>query len=94
MQITHKSQYACVAYCKIFLVMYMERLKDLREGKNLTQTELAKMLSVSQTTYSRYETGELNIPIVSLKILAKFYCTSIDYLVGLTDVKEPYKRKV
>lgn len=70
----------------------MERLRDLRENKELTQNDLAKILNVSQTTYSRYESGNLNVPVESLKALAKFYNTSIDYLVGLTNIKEPYKR--
>ncbi len=70
----------------------MERLRDLRENKELTQNDLAKISNVSQTTYSRYESGNLNVPVESLKELAKVYNTSIDYLVGLTNIKEPYKR--
>lgn len=92
MQITHKSQYATFAYSKIKLVIVMNRLKDLREDNDLTQVKLAKLLSCSQTTYSRYESEDLNIPVVSLKKLAKFYDTSIDYLVCLTNEKKPYKR--
>ena len=70
----------------------MNRLRDLREDNDLTQQKLADILSCSQTTYSRYESEELNIPVVSLKKLAKFYNTSIDYLVCLTNEKKPYKR--
>lgn len=70
----------------------MERLRDLREDNDLTQQELADMLGCSQTTYSRYETGDLNVPIDILKKLAIYFNTSIDYLTGLTDEKRPYKR--
>ncbi len=70
----------------------MNCLKDLRENKNLTQEKIAKEISCSQTTYSRYESSELNIPIETLKKLAIYYNTSVDYIIGLTDVKHPYKR--
>lgn len=70
----------------------MERIRNLREDNDLTQKEMAKILDCSQTTYSRYETGDLNIPIDSLMNLAVFFNTSIDYLTGLTDEKKPYKR--
>lgn len=63
------------------------RIRDLREDMDLTQSQLAKILGCTQQTYSRYETGEITIDINSLIILAKFYNTSIDYLVGLTDKK-------
>ena len=92
MQITHKCQYALYAYFKIKLVIVMNRLRDLREDHDLTQQKLADLLNCSQTTYSRYESEELNIPVISLKKLAKFYDTSIDYLVCLTNEKKPYKR--
>lgn len=72
--------------------MVMNRLRDLREDNDLTQQNLADLLNCSQTTYSRYESEELNIPVISLKKLAKFYDTSIDYLVCLTNEKKPYKR--
>ncbi|HIT10112.1 MAG TPA: helix-turn-helix transcriptional regulator [Candidatus Onthousia faecigallinarum] len=71
----------------MFLVVDMERLRDLREDKDLTQQEIADMLGCSQTTYSRYETGDLNVPIDILKKLAKFYKVSIDYIVGITNKK-------
>lgn len=70
----------------------MKRLRDLREDNDLTQKDIAKILSCSQTTYSRYEVGNLNIPIDALKKLAKYYNTSIDYLVGLTNERKPYRR--
>lgn len=63
------------------------RIRDLREDNDLTQSEIAKILGCTQQTYSRYETGEITIDINSLVKLAKFYNTSLDYLVGLTDKK-------
>jgi len=69
----------------------VDRLKDLREDRDLTQKQIAKILGCSQTTYSRYETGNLNVPVDILKKLAKFYKVSIDYLIGLTNEKRPYK---
>ncbi len=67
------------------------RLRDLREDHDLTQTEVAKMLGMSQTGYSKYETGENDIPTDVLIKLAKFYNTSIDYLLGQTDSKRRHK---
>ncbi len=63
------------------------RIRDLREDNDLTQSQIAKLLGCTQQTYSRYETGEITIDINSLITLAKFYKTSIDYLVGLSDKK-------
>ena len=71
----------------------MLRLKDLREDRNLNQEEIAKMLNISQTNYSKYELGKINIPISSLKKLAKYYNTSVDYLLGLTNEIKPYPRQ-
>ncbi len=68
----------------------LERLKEIREDKDLTQTEIAKILKMSQVQYSRYETGLRLIPIDKLMILAKYYNTSIDYLIGFTNERKPY----
>jgi len=73
------------------MVIVMKRLRDLREDKDLTQQDIAKLLHCSQTTYSRYETGNSNIPIDALQKLAIFYNTSIDYIIGLTEEKRAYK---
>lgn len=67
------------------------RLRDLREDRDLNQQALADLLNVSQTTYSRYESGTLDIPSASLIKLAGFYGTSIDYLLGLTNHPKPYR---
>ena len=66
------------------------RLRSLREDRDLNQTQVAKMLSMSQTGYSKYETGENDIPTAVLIALARFYNTSIDYLLGETDDPHRY----
>jgi len=70
-----------------------ERIRNLREDSDLTQTDMANELSIAQTTYSDYERGRLNIPIPILIRLARYYNTSIDYLLGLTNENKPYPRK-
>lgn len=72
--------------------MMFKRLRDLREDQDLTQKQLADFLKIHQTTYSDYEIGKLNVPIDVFIKLADFYQTSIDYLAGLTDIKDPYPR--
>lgn len=69
-----------------------QHLKDLREDNDLTQQQVAELLNISQTTYSRYESGTLDIPSSSLIALAKYYKTSVDYLLGLTKNKTPYDK--
>lgn len=67
------------------------RIRDLREDHDLSQTQIAKMLKMSQTGYSKYETGENDIPTAILVKLARFYNTSIDYILGETDLRQRYK---
>lgn len=74
-----------------------ERIRNLREDKDYNQEKMAQMLSVSQSTYSDYERGEINIPLKTLVKLADILETSIDYLLERTDEKTPYspaKRKI
>lgn len=66
------------------------RLRDLREDHDLTQTELARLLHIRQSTYSQYENGQRQIPIESLIKLAVYYRTSVDYILELTDETAPY----
>ena len=73
--------------------MYQNRIRDLREDRDLKQKDLAKLLQVHQSTYSDYELGNLNIPVNALHALADFYGVSVDYLLGRTDVKTPYPKK-
>lgn len=73
-----------------------QRIRNLREDQDKSQTELAAMLDMSQTGYSKYETGENDLPTAVLIALAKIYETSVDYILGLTDERKPYppaKRK-
>lgn len=66
------------------------RIRNLREDHDMNQTQIAKMLGMSQTGYSKYETGENDIPTGILIKLADFYNTSIDYLLGQTNEKRRY----
>ncbi|MBR6537753.1 MAG: helix-turn-helix transcriptional regulator [Lachnospiraceae bacterium] len=66
------------------------RIRNLREDRDMNQTQIAKMLGMSQTGYSKYETGENDIPTGILIKLADYYNTSIDYLLGQTNEKRRY----
>ena len=67
------------------------RIRDLRQDRDMNQTEIAKVLGMSQTGYSKYETGENDIPTQILIKLARYYNTSIDFLLGETDTPNRYK---
>ena len=67
-----------------------KRIRELREDRKLNQTQVAKMLGMSQTGYSKYETGENDVTTTILIKLAQFYDTSTDYILGLTDFTEKY----
>ena len=69
------------------------RIRALREDRDMNQTQMAKLLGMSQTGYSKYETGENDIPTQILIRLARIHDTSVDYLLDLTNQKEPYPRK-
>lgn len=62
-----------------------QRIRDLREDADMTQTQIAQYLGMSQTGYSKYETGENDIPTQVLIKLSKLYHTSIDYMLGISD---------
>ena len=66
------------------------RIRDLREDRDLTQKQLADYLHIRQNTYSQYETGQRQLPLDVLIALARYYKTSADYLLGLTDERKPY----
>ena len=70
----------------------IELFRELREDHDYSQRDIAAVLGISQQHYSKYETGENDIPTPILIALAKIHNTSIDYLLGLTDVQEPYPR--
>lgn len=69
------------------------RIRDLRQDADLSQKQISAILNMSQTGYSKYETGENDIPTRILIQLADYYQTSVDYLLGLTPVKKRYPRK-
>ncbi len=73
--------------------MYLKRLKDLREDRDLKQVNIAEILKITRQQYSLYELGKRDIPAEYLRVLAKFYNTSTDYILELTDEIKPYKRK-
>ena len=68
---------------------YFQRLRDLREDADKTQTEIAEILNMKQNQYSRYERGERELPMHHFVTLARFYNVSLDYLAGL--VNSPIK---
>ena len=69
------------------------RIRDLREDRDLTQVEIARLLNCSQRIYSNYERGDVDIPTEILRKLAELHHTSVDYLLGLTDEMAPYPRR-
>ena len=71
-----------------------ERLKGLREDKDLLQKDIAKYLDVTQVAYSCYEIGRRQIPVDALIKLANYYNVSVDYILGLTDIRKPYPRSI
>ena len=72
--------------------MNINRLKEIREDRDLLQKDIAKILKITQVQYSRYETGIRLIPIDKLAKLALFYNTSVDYLISLTDERKAYPK--
>lgn len=77
----------------MFAVVNMQlRIRDLREDLDLTQKEIAEYLFCDQSLYSKYERGERALPLDYAVKLAKFYGTSVDYLVGITPQRDPYPK--
>lgn len=76
-----------LSYNNIGDYMKFQRIRDLREDADLTQTEMGKVINLPQRTYAYYESGERTIPPEILIELAKFHKTSVDYILGLTDKK-------
>lgn len=73
--------------------MYLKRLRDLREDIDAKQATIAEVLKITRQQYSLYELGKRDIPAEYIKILAKYYNTSSDYILELTDEIKPYKKK-
>ena len=74
-------------------VMKFENIRSLRIDNGLTQKQVAQMLGISQNTYSQYEIGVLNYPVEAVVKLADYYGVSTDYLLGRTNVKDPYPKR-
>ena len=72
--------------------MVYHRIRDLREDADLYQRDLARYLNCTQVCYSNYETGKRDVPAAVLVRLARFYKTSVDYLLGETDERTPYPK--
>lgn len=68
--------------------MFFQRLEDLRVDADLTQSQVAEILNCQREVYRRYEKGIRELPLSYAIILAQYYSVSLDYLVGLTDIKE------
>lgn len=72
---------------------YTERIRNLREDHEMTQTDVANILYVGQRTYADYELGRTRIPLDSIIVLAKFYDVSMDYICGCSDVPGNFPKK-
>lgn len=73
--------------------MLFQRLRDLREDRDLRQEDVAEILGISQTVHSRYERGFQTIPVIHLLKLADYYKVSTDYILGRTNNSKPYDVK-
>ena len=84
-----------VPWYNIFEVIFVqyERIRNLREDSDMTQQQIADKLYISRRAYSNYETGVRGIPTDILSQIADIYGTSVDYLIGRTNVKKPYPKK-
>ncbi len=69
------------------------RLKDIREDRDITQQEIAEYLHVKQNTYSQYESGKRQLPVDIVIALAQYYGVTTDYLLGVSDIPNPYRVK-
>ena len=83
-----------MSYYYLEVMSMYRRIRDLREDKDMTQAQLAKILNCSQRAYSNYERGKVTMSPSLLVELARFHGTSVDYLLELTDEKKPYPEKL
>ena len=74
-------------------MQYTERIRALREDNDYNQTQVANAIHVAQTTYSDYEKGKVRIPIECLIILAQFYNVDMNYISGVSDIKNTFPQK-
>ncbi len=74
-------------------MLYIERVKELRDDNDLNQTQVAKAIHVAQTTYSDYEKGKVRMPVECLIQLAKFYDVDMNYITGVSDTRRSFPTK-
>ena len=79
---------------KLYWVLSMNRIKELREDRDLRQKDVAKILNISQQQYARYELEENEMAYGQLIKLAEYYNTSIDYILYVTDERKPYPKSI
>ena len=95
--ITVKSQCAISIFVNMLIevtdMTCAERIKALREDRDLNQTEISRAIHVAQTTYSDYEKGKVRIPLECLIALAKFYDVDLNYIAGISDTKRKFPKK-
>ena len=72
---------------------YAERIRELRKEKGYTQTHVAKVLRVAQTTYSDYENGNVRIPIEHIVELARLYNVSLNFILGVSNIRNTFPQK-
>ena len=72
--------------------MLFQRIEDLRVDADKTQIQIAEFLGCNRTVYRRYEKGDRDIPLWALIKLAQYYDTSTDYILGLTNIRKPYRK--
>lgn len=73
-------------------MLYNERIKNLREDNDMSQKKLSEIINISQRTYSDYETGSVRIPIDTLINLARYYNVDMNYITGISNIKNPYPK--
>ena len=86
-----------VEFCKIIpeveFMLYIERIRALREDNDYKQSFVADVIHVAQTTYSDYEHGRVRMPIECIVELAEFYNVDLNYIIGISDVKNEFPKK-
>lgn len=75
------------------LIPYSRRLRRLRKESHQSQKQIAALLGISQKTYSDYECGRIRTPVIHLLVLARYYDVSVDYIMGITNIRNPYPKK-
>ena len=76
----------------MIILSYTQRIRALREDRDMTQSQIAELLKVGQKTYSDYELGKTRIPVDSLILLAELYDVSMDYICGLTQIRNAFPK--